>query len=161
MEIDRAYRYRGHRGITYDVIEFTVRAEDCCWLNTLHVPAAGAHQYQVVSKVKDLYERMQAGDRPCVMSVSVSLPLTRVQADQLNAQRWTVASVVSGSVAGAVSFGVGPLAGVLTKAGLMPLISSRLPTFHAGDVMVGLEASVHGGIGPQRSTTGFFLDGRS
>ncbi|HGM5581178.1 TPA: hypothetical protein ACKP22_002876 [Pseudomonas putida] len=95
MEIDRSYRFIGHRGVTFDVIEFTVRADNCCWLNTLHNPTAGRHQYRVVGKVKELYERMQAGQLPCVMVVAVSLPLTREQGDALNAQRWTVAALVS------------------------------------------------------------------
>lgn len=152
MEIDRSYRFIGQRGVTFDVIEFTVRASNCCWLNTLHIPTAGRHQYRVVGKVKALYERMQAGQLPCVMVVAVSLPLTREQGDQLNLQRWTVASVVSGAVGGAVAAVAGPLAGGLTKASVVPLVASRLPTFHAGDVLIGIDARVRGGIGPQHSS---------
>lgn len=157
MEIDRSYRFIGHRGVTFDVIEFTVRADNCCLLNTLHIPTAGQHQYRVVGKVKEVYERMQAGQLSCVMAVAVSLPLTREQGDALNSQRWTVAALVSAgggcSHRGGRS-GVGSWCG---KMGTFAFVSNRLPTFHAGDVLVSVEATVQGGIGPQRSSTSLLL----
>ncbi|HEK1684605.1 TPA: hypothetical protein SMR42_000916 [Pseudomonas putida] len=158
MEIDRSYRFIGHRGVTFDVIEFTVRADNCYWLNTLHIPAAGRYQYGVVGKVKELYERMQAGQLPCVMVVAVSLPLTREQGDALNSQRWTVAALVSAGGGAAVTGTVAPALVVgAAKMGTFAFVSNRLPTFHAGDVLVSVEAKVQGGIGPQRSSTSLLL----
>ncbi|QXI44847.1 hypothetical protein HU734_008785 [Pseudomonas wayambapalatensis] len=157
MEIDRAYRFTGHRGVTFDVIEFTVRADNCCWLNTLHIPTTGRHQYRVVGKVKEVYERMQAGQLPCVMAVAVSLPLTREQGDALNSQRWTVAALVSAGGAAVTGTFAPALVVGAAKMGTFAFVSDRLPTFHAGDVLVSVEAKVQGGIGPQRSSTSLLL----
>ncbi|WP_411382603.1 hypothetical protein ACK3BK_13585 [Pseudomonas sp. L7] len=60
-----------------------------------------------------------------------------------------------------VASGAGTLAGaaVGTAAGAAAswLIKGKIPTFHAGDVLVALEASVEGGIGPQHTTVMMIL----
>ena len=45
------------------------------------------------------------------------------------------------------------LTGVPVGAGVRKYANEILPTYHAGDVLVSIEAQVNGGIGPQRSAS--------
>ncbi|MDI9712654.1 hypothetical protein QM261_19215, partial [Acinetobacter baumannii] len=55
-----------------------------------YCPSAKA-SHAVADLAVEIFDRMQAKDRPCVLKVFVSLPLTRTQADSLNQQRVTIA----------------------------------------------------------------------
>jgi hypothetical protein len=115
--------------------------------------------YEVIQMIVELHDRMQAGHLSCVMTVRISKPLTRAQGDALNARRTSliqIASNVSGSAAGRVGSLGGPYVSSLSAYAVGKNVGrhmgNMLPTFHAGDVIVTLDAQVHGGIGPQRST---------
>ena len=104
----------------------------------------------------ELYDKMLAKDLPCQMMVGISKPLTRQQGDLLNAQRTSIANLTSGVFATA--------AGKLMPAAAFPVgwaarefTLNKLPTYHAGDVIVSLDAQVSGGIGPQRSGSSMII----
>ena len=129
------------------------------------LPFVHAGHYQVVEKMAELYDRMQAGERPCHMTVAVSRPISRQQGDILNQQRQRVSTVV-GWLAGKAGASVaGPLAGTPVGAitgGAVSVVAGwamlrSIPTFHVGDVLVSLSAKVHGGIGPQTSSLMFIM----
>ncbi|WP_419736638.1 hypothetical protein [Pseudomonas sp. COR18] len=152
MQIDRTYRIVVHRGVIFDISEFTVREDNRYQLNTLHFAAVRRHNYQIIEKVKELYDRMQARHLTCVMSVAISKPLNRDQGDMLNDQRWTVTGVISGTVGFAIGKMTHPLVALPAQVGTAAFVANRLPRYHAGDVLIALDAKVHGGIGPQHSS---------
>ncbi|QXI37197.1 hypothetical protein [Pseudomonas xantholysinigenes] len=165
MQLDRTYQVIARHAIVFDVSEFTIQPGTCCQLRQLALPFVHRGHYQVMENVVTLYERMQAKERPCHMRVAVSRPLTRQQGDDLNQQRNTVSSLVgwgAGKATGVVVLGVasataGALAGTVAGALAAWGVQQRLPTFHAGDVLVSLFASVSGGIGPQSSSVMLIL----
>lgn len=93
---------------------------------------------------------MQAGQRPCEMLIRVSRSLLREQADALNSQRVTIAKVI-GSIAGAVAGPLGKVASIGAGGAAGYMTKSELRTYHAGDIIFSVQASVSGGIGPQRT----------
>lgn len=100
---------------------------------------------------------MQAGSRPCAIIITIFEPLTEKQADDLNANRMKIGYAVGGAVGGTTSkvpapLGVNMLAGFALGAAARKLALDNLPTRHAGDVIIALDALVKGGIGPQHST---------
>lgn len=96
---------------------------------------------------------MLAKGLPCVMKVGISKPLTRQQGDALNAQRTKVANLAASAFAAATSAVATSYVGVPVGAGVRAYANEVLPTYHAGDVLVSIEAQVNGGIGPQHSTS--------
>ncbi|MBC3438418.1 hypothetical protein HU735_23630 [Pseudomonas sp. BW16M2] len=160
MQAQRTYQVVAHHAIVFDVSEFIIQPRTCCQLRQLGLPFVHRGHYQVVEKVVELYERMQAGDRSCQMRVAVSRPLTREQGDHLNQQRHIISGLVGGAVGkpsgAAVGFLGGNPAGVMAGfavAGAVTWLAQKsIPTFHAGDMLVSLFAKVDGGIGPQSSS---------
>ncbi|MBC3465075.1 hypothetical protein [Pseudomonas sp. RW10S2] len=165
MRTEKTYHYIGHYGIAFDVSEFTIQPGECCDIRTLSLPYAHKSRHQILEKAQELYERMLPGKQPCRMRVVVSRALARQQADLLNEQRITLFTLIGtavGKAAGTVvASGAGTLAGaaVGTAAGAAAswLIKGKIATFHAGDVIVALEAWVEGGIGPQHTTVMMIL----
>lgn len=92
------------------------------------------------------------------MMVGISSPLTRAHADTLSEQRMSIANITAGVFAAAArvlpyGFVAGPALG---KAGHL-FVLERLPTYHAGDVIVSVDARTNGGIGPQHSTSSMII----
>ena len=158
MKLERN-QYFGHHGVSFTVVHFTVEPSDRGRLRELHLYETKAAHFETSNLVVDLYDRMLAKDRPCVMMVGVSSPLTRAHADTLNEQRMSIANITGGVFAAAAvrvlpyGFIAGP---VLGKAGQMFALE-RLPTYHAGDVIVSVDARTNGGIGPQHSTSSMII----
>lgn len=159
MQPDRTYQVIAHHGITFDISEFTVQPGEHCQLRKLALTFVHKGHYQIVEAVAQLYDRMLAGNLPCQMKVAVSRPLTRQQGDVLNDQRSDVLTLVGAAVGKAAGTPVVGIAGTMA-AGLVAsaagfaasrLAKGAIPPFHAGDVLVSLQAQVNGGIGPQRS----------
>jgi hypothetical protein len=146
----------GHFGITFYTTRFTVTPSDRCNLRTLHFPEAKAAGYEVCNRVVELYDKMLTRDLPCVMTVAISKPLTRRQGDLLNDQRMDIARIT----AAAVTVATKPISGPTSVAagyGANRFVLNKLPTYHAGDIIIGFDAQVSGGIGPQRSTSSMII----
>ncbi|WP_240344377.1 hypothetical protein [Pseudomonas hygromyciniae] len=104
----------------------------------------------------ELYEKMLARDLPCKLTVAISKPLTRQQADLLNERGTIIALLLTGLFNAPIhpfskpaARVVGATVGLITK--------SIVRSYHAGDVVIGLEAQVDGGIGPQRSMSAIVI----
>ena len=158
MKFEKTTQYRSEEGIVFNLSQITLMESDRGRLRELHFGEAKRAHYQVNSLVVDLYDRMQARNLPCLLTVCISNPLTRQQADAINTMRGNVAKgigVASGGVAGKVGALGGPLiswvSGAVVTAGVNWYLKGTLPNLHAGDVLVSIEGEVHGGIGPQRS----------
>lgn len=145
VNIERT-QHIGHYGVTFTVMRFTVVPENRNALANLCVREAKTRARQVRDQISRLYEKMLARDLPCDMAVAVSFPLSRSQADRLNDQNVLIKQIFSGAVKA-------PGVAVSTVAAgfVGDSISGKLRRYHAGDIIIGLDASVKGGIGPQRS----------
>jgi hypothetical protein len=111
---------------------------------------AGASANEVRDRLVELYEKMLARDLPCKMAIAVCKPLTRQQADLLNERGTIVAGLVASALSAPISL-VSPLAGSVVGGSIGLIAKSVIRSYHAGDVVIGLDAQVNGGIGPQRS----------
>lgn len=143
--------YFGHFDVFFTVTRFTVMSGDRVALRTLNFLDAHRECWRVHDFVTETYDRMLAQNRPCEMMVAISHPLTRKQVDLFNDQNDAVSKAVG--AAAAVALPVGWLkarTAVGTAAGFA--MDSVLETRHAGDVIVAVQASVAGGIGPQHSS---------
>lgn len=152
-------QFSSSHGIIFSVSRFTLSADERASLRTLNFGEAKAAHYDVSNRVVELYDKMLAKDLPCQMMVGVSKPLTRQQGDLLNAQRMSIANLTSGVFAAA--------AGKFMPAAVIPVgwavrefTLGKLPTYHAGDVIVSLDAQVSGGIGPQHSGSSMIIKTR-
>ncbi|MCO8162976.1 hypothetical protein NJC40_28020 [Pseudomonas sp. 21LCFQ02] len=143
-------QHQAHFGIIFTLTKLTVMPEDRPNLRALYLCDLGAGCWQASDLIVELYDRMQAGQRPCDMLIRVSKPLLREQADALNSQRATIAKVV-GSIAGTVAGPLGKAASIGAGGAAGYMTQRELRTYHAGDIMFSVQASVSGGIGPQRS----------
>lgn len=159
VKFEKRFQYLGNQGVVFTAAQVTLLPSDRGHLSRLHFAEAKKAHYQVTQMIVELYDRMQAGHLSCVMTVRISKPLTRAQGDALNAQRTSliqIASSASGSAAGTVGSLGGPYVSSLSAYAVGKSVGRHmgnvLPTFHAGDVIVTLDAQVQGGIGPQRST---------
>lgn len=108
------------------------------------------------NRVVELYDKMLAKDLPCQMMVGISKPLTRQQGDLLNAQRTSIANLTSGVFAAAAGKFV-PGAVIPVGWAVREFTLGKLPTYHAGDVIVSFDAQVSGGIGPQHSGSSMII----
>lgn len=161
MKPERTYHSIGRYAIAFDVSVFIIRPGECCDFPETNLPSVHGAHYKVVSAMRELYERMLADERVCTLQVSVSRPLSRQQADRLNENKITIASLVGLIVARGAGWVMPKVSGKLAKgavggvSGSAAALATRkaLTPYHAGDVMVVLQAEVKGGIGPQVSTT--------
>ena len=158
MDFDRN-QFTANHGIVFSVTRFSITPNDRGSLRTLHFGEAKSAHFEVSRLLVELYDKMLAKDLPCVMMVGISNPLTRKQGDLLNDQRMSIANITAGifTAAGAkvpfIGFAAGPAAGYFGRE----LVKGKLPSYHAGDVIVSLDAQVNGGIGPQRSTSSMII----
>jgi hypothetical protein len=146
VNIERT-QHIGHYGVTFTVIRFIVVPDNRHALANLCLLEAKTAARQVRDQVRRLYEKMLARDLPCEMAVAISYPLRRNQADRLNDQNVLIKQIISGAVKAP---GL-PISNI-TAGFVGDTISGKLRRYHAGDIIIGLDASVRGGIGPQRST---------
>lgn len=160
MKFEGTFQYMGTPGIVFNVSQITLTNSERGRLRELHFGEAKGAHYEVNSKVVEVYDKMQAKSLPCVMMIGISKPLIRQQGDALNAQRTKIANLAAsasafGGAAGTVGGLAGPAgsvaAGTVVTAGVRSYVNDALPTYHAGDVIVSIQAQVNGGIGPQRS----------
>jgi hypothetical protein len=98
-----------------------------------------------------VYDKMLAQNLPCLMMIGISKPLTRQQGDALNAQRTTIANLAAAAFTAAAKAVAPSYVAIPVGAGVRRYVNEILPTYHAGDVLVSIEAQVNGGIGPQRT----------
>lgn len=155
MNLERT-QYIGHYGVTFTVLRLTVLPDHRNALAHLCLREAGASANEVRRRLVDLYGKMLAHNLPCTMTVAISKPLPRQQADLLN-ERGTIIALL---LAGAFSAPIRPLSKpvarvVATTIGV--ITKSFIRTYHAGDVVIGIEALVDGGIGPQRSMSAMVI----
>lgn len=139
LNIERT-QHVGHYGVIFTVIRFTVMPGLC-------LLEAKAAVQQVRDQIRCLYQKMLARDLPCEISVAISYPLRRSQADRLNDQNILIKQIISRAVAAP-----GIVISTVTAGFVGNTISGKLRRYHAGDIIIGLDANVRGGIGPQRST---------
>ncbi|ANF83715.1 hypothetical protein A7J50_0265 [Pseudomonas antarctica] len=104
MNLERT-QYIGHYGVTFIVIRLNVLPTHKHALANLCLLEAGTSANEVRYRLVDLYEKMFARDLPCKMTVAVSKPLSRQQADLLNER----GSIVTLLLAGAFSAPIHPL----------------------------------------------------
>lgn len=149
MDLERT-QYIGHYGVTFTVIRFIVLPANRQALANLCVLEAGASANEVRDRLVELYEKMLARDLPCKMAIAVCKPLTRQQADLLNERGTIIAGLVASALSAPISL-VSPLAGSVVGGSIGLIAKSVIRSYHAGDVVIGLDAQVNGGIGPQRS----------
>ncbi|ETK21545.1 hypothetical protein H097_00665 [Pseudomonas sp. FH4] len=150
MDLERT-QYIGHYGVTFSVIRFTVRPNNKQALASLCLLEAKTSAQEVRLRLQNLYERMLAQDLPCLMTVVISKPLTRKQADSLNNRNKVIKETISGAVAAPIGLMSSKAESLVEKA-TSDLISRQLRNFQHADIIIGLEAQVSGGIGPQRSS---------
>lgn len=146
MNIERT-QYIGHYGVIFKMIRFTVLPGNRHALANLCLQEAKTAAPQIRDQVRNLYEKMLAKDLQCEMTAAISTPLRRSQADRLNDQNILIKQIISGAVSAP-----GIVISTVTSDFVGNTISGKLRKYHVGDIIIGLEASVKGGIGPQRST---------
>ncbi|WLH79634.1 MULTISPECIES: hypothetical protein [unclassified Pseudomonas] len=146
MHIEKT-QHIGHYGVIFKVIRFTVLPGNRHALANLCLPEAKTAAQQVRDQIRNLYEKMLAKDFPCEITVAISNPLRRNQADRLNDQNILIKQIISGAISTP-----GIVISAVTAGFVGDTISNKLRKYHTGDIIIGLEASVKGGIGPQHST---------
>jgi len=153
MRSQASFQHTGHHGVVFfDVNRYVVTEQNHGQLHAIRLPWAPVARLEVARFVTDSYYHMQAKERSCTMVLAISRPLTREQGDRLNSQRASVALSI-GTALGALSSAltanafIGAMTGAATRNGVF----SKLPTYHAGDIIVAVSLEVSGGIGPQRS----------
>jgi hypothetical protein len=149
VNIERT-QYNGHYGVTFTVLRLIVSPSNHLAMANLCLLEAGISANEVRRRLVDLYRKMLARDLPCRMTVAISKPLTRQQAELLNIRGEIVAGLISGAVSAPMSL-ASPAAGLAAGAAAGLTIKGIIRSYHAGDVVIGLDAQVNGGIGPQRS----------
>lgn len=83
-------------------------------------------------------------------------PLTREQADLLNAQRTNIANII-GAAVGAPFKRLGAVPVFVAGAVAKGFINYKLDTHHVADVIVAVYAGVSGGIGPQSTFSSLLI----
>ncbi|MBU6958896.1 hypothetical protein KRR23_14230 [Pseudomonas sp. CVAP len=151
MRFEGTFQYIGNHGIVFNVSQITLTDSERGRLRELHFGEAKSAHYEVNSKVVEVYDKMQAKSLPCVMMIGISKPLTRQQGDVLNAQRTKIANLAATAFTSATTAVSSAYVGFSVGAGVRMYANEILPTYHAGDVLVSIEAQVNGGIGPQRT----------
>ncbi|MDY0835538.1 hypothetical protein [Pseudomonas sp. SED1] len=152
MKFDGTFQYLGNHGIVFNVSQITLTDSDRGRLSELHFGEAKSAHYEVNRKVVEVYDKMLAKNLPCQMMIGISKPLTRQQGDTLNAQRTKIANLAATAFGSAATV-ASPYAVAPVGVGVRMYVNEILPTYHAGDVLVSIEAQVNGGIGPQRTVS--------
>ncbi|WP_338485973.1 hypothetical protein VRB68_12075 [Pseudomonas trivialis] len=153
MKFEGTFQYIGNHGIVFSVSQITLTDSERGRLRELHFGEAQNAHYEVNRKVVEVYDKMLTKNLPCLMMIGISKPLTRQQGDVLNAQRTKIANLAASAFAGATSYVASPYVGAPVGAGVRMYVNETLPTYHAGDILVSIEAQVNGGIGPQRTAS--------
>ncbi|XVJ48703.1 hypothetical protein ACDZ94_07210 [Pseudomonas sp. UBT] len=104
MNLERT-QYIGHYGVTLTVTRLNVLPTHKHALANLCLLEAGTSANEVRYRLVNLHEKMFARDLPCKMTVAISKPLSRQQADLLN-ERGTIVTLL---LAGAFSVPIHPL----------------------------------------------------
>jgi hypothetical protein len=146
VNIERT-QHIGHYGVIFTVIRFTVVPDNRHALANLCLLETKTAARQVRDQIRRLYEKMLARDLPCEMAVAISDPLRRNQADLLNDQNVLIKQIISRAIKAP-----GIAISNITAGFVGDAIAGKLRRYHAGDIIIGLDGSVRGGIGPQRST---------
>lgn len=155
MNIERT-QYLGHYGVAFTVLRFIVVSANQHALASLSLLEAGTSVNEVRKRLVDIYGKMLARDLPCKITVAIAKPLTRQQADLLNERGTIIALLLAGAFSAPVRPFSKPVARVVaTTVGVATKHFIR--TYHAGDVVIGIEAQVEGGIGPQRSESAMVI----
>lgn len=150
MQPDARHHHVGHHGITFDVTRYTVTRQSRQQLQTLRLAVPASARYQTARFVLDAYDLMLAENLDCRLTVAISKPLTRQQGDTLNTQRITISGLVAAPFSAiAKTVTRNSLVGLAVGAGMTDLVKRRLPTYHAGDIIMAIDLVVQGGIGPQ------------
>lgn len=150
VNIERT-QYIGHYGVTFTVIRLKVMPADRQALTSLCLLEAKTLAAEVRKRLQSLYEKMLARDLPCLIAVVISNSLTRKQADSLNNRNNLIKEIISGAVAAPAGI-ISSKAESMVENAISDLISRRIRNFHSADIIIGLDAQVSGGIGPQRSS---------
>lgn len=151
MPLKSTYRVMGNHGISFETFLLTINPDNRCKLRETRFPPARHGTYEVARNAAQVYDRMLAGDRPCLMKVTISDPLNRHQADTITNTRTNVARY-SAAAAGASLKPLGTIPATVGGAVTYQWVSQWLGNVHTGDILVNIEAEVNGGIGPQRSS---------
>lgn len=143
MQNNNSYRVIGYQDVFFDILERGVRRRS--QLKTLSFDVARQVNNRIIERAMKLYDRMQARKLPCLMKVVISQPLNREQYGALNDQRCTLKDLISGAVARA-------RIAVATKVDTPAFVAERLLRYYAGDRLIGIGASVRGGMGARHSS---------
>jgi len=146
----------GHYGVHFNVTTLTILPGDRPTLRELSLCEAGADCWKIVNLIVDTYDRMLAQQLPCEMTVAISRPLTREQAELFNTQRDRLAKVIS-AIVGAPIMPISKAAAAAVGWATYDFALGKLDTHHAADVVVAVHARVQGGIGPQTSSSAFLI----
>jgi hypothetical protein len=149
VNIERT-QHIGHYGVTFTVIRLTVLPANRQALANLCLLEAGPSANEVRYGLMCLYEKRLARDLPCKMTVAISKPLTRRQADLLNERGTIVAGLIASAVSAPISL-ASPFLGAAAGGAVGLKVKDVIRSYHVADVIIGIDAQVNGGIGPQRS----------
>lgn len=120
MQATSTYHVVGHHGITFQINEVTVQPSDRSRLNQLCLTAARQDNYRVIDLILEVYDRMQANDRPCWLRVAISSPISRSQADLLNEQRNSAGALFGSAVSPPIGT-ITPIGGFVVGAWSAPM----------------------------------------
>ncbi|MBK5440982.1 hypothetical protein JFV30_30325 [Pseudomonas sp. TH32] len=155
MNLERT-QHIGHYGVTFTVVRFSVVPGNRHTLANICLSDAGDFANDVHYRLTELYEKMLAGDLPCKMTIAISKPLTRPHADLLNERGSIIALLIGGALAAPIHpFSRSAARMIGTAVGLITNSVDR--SYHAGDVVIGMDAQVEGGIGPQHSLSAMVI----
>ena len=150
MQSEQTHHY-GRFDIFFIISRFTVTPADRNAIRSLDFSQAHGDHIRIHDFITETYDRMFAQERPCHMTVQVSRPLTRHQADMFNLQNASVTAGATAAARQATRF-ANPWVSGFTVGAVGLAAYFVLETRHAGDVLVAVEARVNGGIGQQSST---------
>ena len=132
MNIERT-QYLGHYGVAFTVLRFIVVSANQHALASLSLLEAGTSANEVRQRLVDLYGKMLARDLPCTMTIAVSKPLTRSQADLLNERGSIIAGLIASAVSAPISL-ASPFFGAAVGGIIGLKVKDAIRSYHAGDV---------------------------
>ncbi|MFV3380567.1 MULTISPECIES: hypothetical protein [Pseudomonas] len=143
MQFKNSYRVIGYRDVVFDILEFEVKRRS--QIEMLYFDVARQINNRIIEKTIKLFDRMQARGRSCLMKVAISQPINRELCGALNDRRCTLTGLIPGPLPRS-------RIAVAAKVGAPAFVAERLLRYHAGDILISIDASIHGGIGPQHSS---------